>query len=373
MVGFGILNFVLRLVKLFIFIEKDILLISLFIISIMSLLWWRDVIRERTYQGLHSRIVLRGLILGILLFIISEVFFFISFFWAFFHSSLRPTLELGSIWPPCGLFPFNPFQIPLLNTIILLGSGITVTWAHQLILNNNWYEANLSIIITWILGLYFLILQGMEYLIASFRISDSIYGSSFFIATGFHGFHVIVGSLFLFIIWIRIINKHISRAHHFGFEAAAWYWHFVDVVWLFLFSIIYWWGTYIKSIITFDFQSKIRYIFIIRFIEAILLVIIVYFVFIIFIYKNIVNMERISSYECGFEPYSNTRIFFSYRFFLISILFIIFDVEISLILPIPFLIEREIGIWIFIMFLVILVVGLIYEYICGSLDWLEVS
>lgn len=247
-VGFSALSLVSGIIKIFVFVERDLLFISLLLIVVVSLLWWRDVIRERTFQGYHSSLVLTGLIVGIVLFIISEIFFFISFFWAFFHSRLRPTIELGSLWPPCGIFPFNPFQVPLLNTIILLASGVRVTWTHQLILNRNWSNAKNSLIITWLLGIYFLILQGFEYYTASFRISDSIYGSTFFIATGFHGFHVIVGTLFLFYIWIRIIKKQLSRGHHFGFEAAAWYWHFVDVVWLFLFSVVYWWGTFHKSI-----------------------------------------------------------------------------------------------------------------------------
>lgn len=241
--GFGALRIVIGIIKIFNFSELDLLLISLLLIIIISLLWWRDIIRERTFQGLHSRVVLRGLIVGIILFIVSEVFFFISFFWAFFHSRLSPTIELGSFWPPSGIFPFNPFQVPLLNTIILLASGVTVTLAHQSILNENWGAAKNSLLITWLLGLYFLILQGFEYYMASFRISDSVYGSTFFIATGFHGFHVIIGTLFLFIIWIRLVNDHLTTRHHFGFEAAAWYWHFVDVVWLFLFSVVYWWGT----------------------------------------------------------------------------------------------------------------------------------
>lgn len=243
LVGFGVLNIVIGIIKIFIYLEFDLLFISFIFILIISFIWWRDVIRERTYQGSHSRVVLRGLIFGIILFIIREIFFFISFFWAFFHSRLRPTIEIGHRWPPEGIFPFNPFQIPLLNTIILLSSGVTVTWAHQLILGNKWNLTKKVIIITWLLGLYFLILQGFEYYIASFNIADSVYGSTFFIATGFHGFHVIVGTLFLFFIWIRIMNSQLTRSHHFGFEAAAWYWHFVDVVWLFLFSVIYWWGT----------------------------------------------------------------------------------------------------------------------------------
>lgn len=258
LVGFGALRVVIGMIKIFSFFEVDLLFFSLMIVLIVSILWWRDVIREGTFQGLHSRTVLRGLIVGIILFIVREVFFFISFFWAFFHSRLSPTIEMGSLWPPCGIFPFNPFQIPLLNTIILLASGVRVTWAHQLILNDNWKGAKTALIITWILGLYFLILQGFEYYIASFGISDSVYGSTFFMATGFHGFHVIVGTLFLLYIWVRLINNQLTRSHHFGFEAAAWYWHFVDVVWLFLFSVVYWWGTWYISILYVWFPIKRR-------------------------------------------------------------------------------------------------------------------
>lgn len=131
-------------------------------------------------------------------------------------------------------------------------------------------------------------------------------------------------------------------------------------------------GDLIYKYYTFDFQSKVKNIFMIRFFESILLVVVIYIIFYIIIYKNILDIERVSSYECGFDPFRYTRISFSYRFFLISILFIIFDVEISLILPVPFLIERELGIWIFILFIGVLILGLIYEYICGSLDWLDI-
>ena len=204
--------------------------------------WWRDIRREGTLQGLHTLIVMKGLRWGIILFITSEVLFFFSFFWAFFHRSLAPTAEIGLIWPPTGVYPFNPFQIPLLNTIILLSSGVTVTWAHHAIIENNHSQAIRGLLITVVLGIYFTSLQGLEYWEAPFSISDSSYGSTFFMATGFHGTHVIIGSLFLAVCLMRLINNHFSGAHHFGFEAAAWYWHFVDVVWLFLYINIYWWG-----------------------------------------------------------------------------------------------------------------------------------
>nr|QLY89680.1 cytochrome c oxidase subunit 3 [Brachycentrus subnubilus] len=205
--------------------------------------WWRDISREGTFQGCHTMKVTLGLRWGMILFIVSEIFFFIAFFWAFFHSNLNPSINLGSTWPPISIEPFNPFQIPLLNTIILLTSGITVTWSHHSILENNHQQAKYSLMFTVTLGIYFTILQAYEYMEAPFTISDSIYGTSFFMATGFHGFHVMVGTMFLFICLIRHLNNHFSSNHHFGLEAAAWYWHFVDVVWLFLYLIMYWWSS----------------------------------------------------------------------------------------------------------------------------------
>lgn len=221
--------------------------ISLFflgnIITILTVYqWWRDVSREGTYQGLHTYAVTIGLRWGIILFIVSEVLFFVRFFWAFFHRSLSPAVELGASWPPIGIISFNPFQIPLLNTAILLASGVTVTWAHHSLIESNHSQTTQGLFFTVILGIYFTILQAYEYVEAPFTIADSVYGSTFYIATGFHGVHVLIGTTFLLICLLRHLNNHFSKNHHFGFEAAAWYWHFVDVVWLFLYITIYWWG-----------------------------------------------------------------------------------------------------------------------------------
>lgn len=221
--------------------------ISLFtlgnIITILTVYqWWRDVSREGTFQGLHTYQVTIGLRWGIILFILSEVLFFVSFFWAFFHSSLSPAIELGASWPPAGIISFNPFQIPLLNTAILLASGVTVTWAHHSLMEGNHSQTTQGLFFTVLLGVYFTILQAYEYIEAPFTIADSVYGSTFFIATGFHGLHVLIGTTFLLVCLLRHINNHFSKNHHFGFEAAAWYWHFVDIVWLFLYVSIYWWG-----------------------------------------------------------------------------------------------------------------------------------
>nr|QTZ20400.1 cytochrome c oxidase subunit 3 [Spodoptera depravata] len=238
----GVMVLVSGMVKWFHNFNMNLLILGYLIVILTMYQWWRDICREGTYQGKHTILVTKGLRWGMILFIVSEIFFFISFFWAFFHSSLAPNIEIGAMWPPISITPFNPFQIPLLNTIILISSGVSVTWAHHAIMENNNSQMTQGLFITIMLGIYFTILQAYEYFEAPFTIADSIYGSTFFMATGFHGLHVIIGTMFLLICLIRHLNNHFSSNHHFGFEAAAWYWHFVDVVWLFLYISIYWWG-----------------------------------------------------------------------------------------------------------------------------------
>nr|YP_010736928.1 cytochrome c oxidase subunit III [Busonia albilateralis]WEP24815.1 cytochrome c oxidase subunit III [Busonia albilateralis] len=216
---------------------------GLFIIVLVMIQWWRDIIRESTFQGNHTFKVKLSMKIGMIMFIASEIMLFISLFWAFFHSSLAPSIEIGSIWPPSNMKMFNPLNIPLLNTIILLSSGISLTWSHQSLLKNKMNQSINSMILTIMLGIYFTFLQGFEYYESSFCISDSIYGSLFFLTTGFHGLHVIVGTTFIVVSLIRMMNLHFSSEHHVGYEASAWYWHFVDVVWLFLYISIYWWGS----------------------------------------------------------------------------------------------------------------------------------
>nr|QJF72852.1 cytochrome c oxidase subunit 3 [Nephus includens] len=241
--AFGAMISMMGLIKWFHLFNNNLFLIGNIITIIIMYQWWRDVTRESTYQGHHTNSVSMGLRWGMILFITSEIFFFISFFWGFFHSSLSPSIEIGMIWPPKSINTFNPIQIPLLNTLILLSSGLTVTWAHHGLMENNYTQAFQGLLISIILGFYFTLLQGIEYYESSFNISDSVYGSCFFMATGFHGLHVIIGTIFLSSCLIRLMFLHFSSWHHFGFEAAAWYWHFVDVVWLFLYISIYWWGS----------------------------------------------------------------------------------------------------------------------------------
>ena len=219
------------------------LFLSLMGIILISTFWWRDVSREASILGLHSQVVELGIRWGIVLFICSEIFFFVSFFWRFFYARVAAAFEVGRVWPPIGIKPFNPLGVPLLNRIVLLLSGVTVTWSHHRILSKNHSEATIALLITIILGYYFTFLQALEYWEAPFRFRDGAYGRLFFIATGFHGVHVIVGSKFLLIRLIRIYRGSFRFKHHTGFEVAAWYWHFVDVVWLYLYINIYIWGS----------------------------------------------------------------------------------------------------------------------------------
>nr|WPS67095.1 cytochrome c oxidase subunit 3 [Systasis sp. 1 HHL-2023a] len=218
------------------------MLMGLILILLNLFQWWRDVIRESTFQGFHTFMVVKGLKMGMILFIISEVFFFISIFWCYFHMFLSPSIDIGNLWPPKNIEMFNPFNIPLLNTLILLSSGVSVTWCHYSLINSNYKYSFFSLMFTIFLGMIFSLFQYMEYLEASFSISDSVYGSIFFMSTGFHGLHVIIGTIFLMINLLRIKKMNFSKIHHFGFEAAAWYWHFVDVVWLFLYILVYYWS-----------------------------------------------------------------------------------------------------------------------------------
>lgn len=238
----GALGITLGLVQLFHEGLSSILRIALLLTTALSFQWWLNIGKEGALQGLHLSNVETGLRYGMVLFIISEVIFFFSFFWAFFYRSVAPAPEIGASWPPAGIMPFNPFEVPLLNTIILLSSGVSVTWAHHGIIRGAHSQATQGLLVTIILGLYFTALQALEYFEASFTIADRAYGATFFVATGFHGLHVIVGTTFLIFTWIRAKQFDFRINHHFGFEAAAWYWHFVDVVWLFLFITVYWWG-----------------------------------------------------------------------------------------------------------------------------------
>jgi len=224
--------------------DSGIILVLLgFITTAFSIgLWLRDVVTEGTFLGDHTFAVQKGLNLGMLFFILTEVFFFLSIFWALFHSSLSPAVELGGQWPPKGIESINPFELPLLNTILLLSSGASVTYSHHALINKNRKGAISGLVITILFAAIFTICQGIEYSNAPFTIADGVYGSTFYMSTGFHGIHVILGTIMLTVSLIRLVQYHFTNTHHVGYESSILYWHFVDVVWLFLFVSVYWYG-----------------------------------------------------------------------------------------------------------------------------------
>ena len=204
--------------------------------------WWSEVVVE-SRVGDHTPVVQLGLRMGVIMFIISEVMFFSAWFWSFFKHAMYPMEAVGGVWPPEGIETFDPWHLPLINTLILLCSGAAATWAHHAIAHeNNRKDMANGLILAVVLGLIFTVFQAYEYSHAAFGFSGNIYGATFFMATGFHGFHVIVGTIFLFVCYLRLRAGHFTPEKHVGFEAAAWYWHFVDVVWLFLFAAVYIWG-----------------------------------------------------------------------------------------------------------------------------------
>ena len=220
------------------------------------LMWWRDVVREAEFGGYHTRVVQLSHRYGMLLFIASEIMFFVAFFWAYFDASLFSNEAInytraevtGGVWPPKGVEALDPWRLPLLNTLILLTSGTTVTWAHHALLHGDRASLKWGLLLTVALGALFTSVQAYEYAHAPFAFKGGIYGSTFFMATGFHGFHVFIGTVFLVVCLARALVGQFTTRQHLGFEFGAWYWHFVDVVWLFLFACIYVWGSWSATI-----------------------------------------------------------------------------------------------------------------------------
>jgi cytochrome c oxidase subunit 3 len=241
--SFSFLLITLGLVFYFQGYSSIVLFLGVLSLNFILFFWWRDTIRESTFIGYHTTSVQKGLKLGFFLFIVTEILLFASIFWAYFHSSLSPSVEFATLWPPVGIDIINPWELPLLNTIILLSSGASITWVHQAFIGKNLYNTLYGFIFTLILAFLFTSFQVFEYINAPFTIADSIYGSCFFMATGLHALHVLGGSIFLFVALIRIIKYHLTNMTHIGLELAIIYWHFVDVVWIFLFIAIYWWGS----------------------------------------------------------------------------------------------------------------------------------
>lgn len=216
-------------------------LISLSIIGLCySIFYWlKDIVIEGTYRGEHTEIVQKGLNLGFILFVVSEVCVFFGLFFAYFYNSLVPSIELGGIWPPVGILTLDYKAVPLLNTLILLSSGFSITACHNYIINRNFSKSFFYLFLTILFGLVFIYFQYLEYFSSFFTISDSVFGSSFFILTGCHGVHIILGTTFLFFALIRLSLSHFTHFHHLHFSTAAIYWHFLDVVWLFLYFVLY--------------------------------------------------------------------------------------------------------------------------------------
>lgn len=202
--------------------------VGFMIILYVSYVWFRDIIREATFEDTHTVRVQKGLRLGMLLFIVSEAMFFFAFFWSFFHSSIAPTHNIGGVWPPKAITAINTYTVPLTNTFILLTSGATVTWSHHAFFARAKKQTLVALFFTLFLAVSFTGLQAFEYVNAPFSISDGIYGSCFYLTTGFHGFHVLIGTIALIVSFFRLRSDHYTATHHLGFEFAIWYWHFVD-------------------------------------------------------------------------------------------------------------------------------------------------
>lgn len=225
----------------------NLLIHGLLLLTMSVSVWFRDIIREGTYEGHHNPTVQKGLILGFQLFLVSEAMLFFSFFWAFFHSSLNPAIAVGCVWPPTAIPVMDAFGLPLANTLILVGSGVTITWSQRAIKLSAKRHVIISLLYTLFLACTFIGIQGYEYATAEFSISDGIYGSCFYMLTGFHGFHVILGTIAIAIALARTTLNHFTTTQHLGFTMAAWYWHFVDIIWILVYASVYVWGNMLGS------------------------------------------------------------------------------------------------------------------------------
>jgi cytochrome c oxidase subunit 3 len=221
---------------------------SFFLVILSLFRWFYDIVAEATYEGQHTFKVQENVLLGMALFITSEVMFFFAFFWAFFHFTLAPSIWIGGVWLTKGTWLLDSMGLPLVNTIILLSSGLTITWAHEGMYAGQRSETTFGLVVTIVYGVLFSLIQGYEYQQATFSINDGAYTSVFYMLTGFHGLHVFIGTVFLLICLIRHKNYQFFKKHHIGFACAIWYWHFVDAVWVFLFGAVYIWGGVLKWI-----------------------------------------------------------------------------------------------------------------------------
>lgn len=219
--------------------------------------WCRDLIREMTFLTRSSLLIETNLRWGFWFFIVSEALLFFSFFWAFFHSALEPVIQIGAVWPPLESIQMNGLGIPVINTVFLLASGAALTWVQYGVIGGQYRDVMFGFIVLFTYAIYFLISQWHEYIVAFHQVNDSVFGSTMYILTMFHGFHVLVGSLFLFICMIRFTLGHFKPVSYLALTLAAWYWHFVDVVWVLVFLWIYLWGTWIPPFFTEEFIENL--------------------------------------------------------------------------------------------------------------------
>lgn len=220
-----------------------VLVLSLIVVLYSMTLWFRDVIAEGTYMGDHTLAVRKGLNYGFLLFVVSEILIFAGIFWAYFHSAMGPTIEIGGVWPPIGITAIGATELPLLNTIILLASGATITYSHHATIEGNRRHALSGLLITLWLIIIFVLCQYIEYTNATFTISDGVYGSVFYAGTGLHFLHMVMLIIMLLICYIRMYSYHFTNNHHVNYETTILYLHVLDIIWLFLYIVMYWWGS----------------------------------------------------------------------------------------------------------------------------------
>jgi heme/copper-type cytochrome/quinol oxidase subunit 3 len=230
---------------------------GIFFILLSFFFWCRDLIREMTFFGRTSVLIETNIRWAFWFFIVSEALLFVSFFWAFFHSSLEPVIQLGAVWPPLESIQMNSLDIPIFNTVFLLASGAALTWAQYGIIGGQHKDVTLGFVVLFIYAIFFMMSQWQEYAVAFHQVNDSVFGSSMYILTMFHGAHVMIGSLFLFICFLRFLLGHFRPVSYLALTLAAWYWHFVDVVWVLVFLWIYLWGTWIPHWFKVDFVENL--------------------------------------------------------------------------------------------------------------------
>lgn len=230
---------------------------GILLVALAFVFWCRDLIRELTFLGRSSILIEKNIRWAFWFFIVSEALLFVSFFWAFFHSALEPAIQVGTVWPPMEAIQMNSLEIPIANTIFLLASGAALTWTQYGLIGGQSRDVLFGFTVLFFYAVYFMLSQWHEYVVAFHQVNDSVFGSSMYILTMFHGFHVFIGSLFLFVCLVRFILGHFKTVSYLALTLAAWYWHFVDVVWVLVFLWIYLWGTWVPYYFNADFIDNL--------------------------------------------------------------------------------------------------------------------